>query len=157
MLLYFIGISSDPVALAILFFFFLVFSLPVFLLSRMLLKRVLRGRTSGKINVLSIVLAVTVTPILLFLFALLVIYINSGMEPSQSEDVVQSHYEMMEEDLAKDIRIGMSKRQIVELLGENDTTKISMEYDLSMPWVNEKYIMELHFDNGRLTRYKRKK
>lgn len=62
---------------------------------------------------------------------------------------------MMEEDIREDVKIGMSKTEVVGLFGEVDTTQSVLVYDLSLPEAKEKYLLEITFDTKGLKDFKR--
>ena len=64
---------------------------------------------------------------------------------------------MMDEDIGEDLKIGMSKTEVVELFGQADTTQSILIYDMSLPEAKEKYILEITFDNDGLKDFKRQR
>ena len=62
---------------------------------------------------------------------------------------------MMEEDIRNDLKVGMSKTEVVGLFGETDTTQSILIYDLSLPDAKEKYMLEITFDEEGLKDFKR--
>ena len=69
----------------------------------------------------------------------------------------RNHYEMMEEDIRKDLKVGMSKTEVVGLFGEADTTQSIIFYDLSLSDAKEKYMLEITFDTKGLKDFKRQR
>jgi len=64
---------------------------------------------------------------------------------------------MMDEDIKDDLKIGMSKTEVVELFGEVDTTRSVLVYDLSLPKAKERYFLEITFDTKGLKDFKRQR
>lgn len=64
---------------------------------------------------------------------------------------------MMEEDIREDLKVGMSKTEVVGLFGEADTTQSVLVYDLSLPDAKEKYMLEITFDTKGLKEFKRQR
>ena len=135
-----------------------VFGLLIFRLSRTLLRRIIKDTSNRNINLLSGVCAFILSPIIVMGIFALIIYISTESASKESEEeLVRNHYQMMDEDIAEDLKIGMSKTEVVDLFGENDTTKTIMTYDLSIPKASEKYILEITFDNGGLIGFRRQR
>jgi hypothetical protein len=42
------------------------------------------------------------------------------------------------------------------VLGDSDTTQSTMVYDMSLPEAKAKYVVEINFENGRLSGFRRK-
>ncbi len=64
---------------------------------------------------------------------------------------------MMEDDIQADLKIGMSKTEVVKLFGDADTAKAILVYDISLPEAKEKYILEMIFDKDGLKEFKRQR
>jgi hypothetical protein len=88
----------------------------------------------------------------------LFIYTSIQISPKESdEDTERNHYEMMEEDLREDLKVGVSKTDVVKRLGEADTTQSILIYDLSLPNAKEAYILKITFDANGLKDLKRQR
>jgi len=156
MLLFLMGV--DIPTLLVIFLLLFLFGLLTFRIARRLFRRIMKGTSENKINLLSRVFAFILAPIIVIGGLALFIYVSIQTAPKESEEeMVHNHYQMMEEDIAKDLRIGMSKGDVTELLGESDTTQSVMTYDLSLPEAREKYLLEIKFNNGALTSFERKR
>ena len=153
MSLFLLIVGADFLSIFIIFVLIFIFGVLVFWISRKVLRKVQKDASNRKINILSSICGVLITPVFLVVLA----YGLIELRPKKSEEEsTRHHYESMEKELSRDIKIGMSKTQIVELFGENDTTQSIMEYDLSIPEAKGKYILELNFEDGRLTNFERK-
>ena len=147
----FIG-GADYVSIFIILVLIYIFGILVFWLSKKLLQKVQKDASDRKINILSTVCAILITPAFL-------IVLTHGLTKLLSKKTQQERtsyqYKKVERELLNDSIIGMSKAQIVELFGENDTTQSVMRYDLSVPNAEEKFILELKFEDGRLINFRR--
>lgn len=154
MLLFLIGV--DLPTILVIFVLLFLFGWLIFRLSKGLFRRIMKGASDNKINFLSRICAFILSPTLIIGGMALYIYISIQFVPGESEEeIVSQHYQMMEEGIAEDLKIGMSKAAVVSILGENDTTKSVMTYDLSLPEATEKYFLDLKFDKGKLTSFQR--
>jgi len=147
----------DFPALLLLLFLMIIFGLLIFRLSRRVFRRTLKGASDKKINVLSRVCAIFLAPLLLVGILAAFMYAVMEMAPEESnEEMTSHHYKMMEKDIAKDLKPGMSKTEVLALFGESDTTQSVMVYDLSLPAAKEKYILEITFEQHQLSSFRRK-
>jgi hypothetical protein len=64
---------------------------------------------------------------------------------------------MIEQDVREDLKIGMPKTEVVEIFGDVDTTQSVLIYDLSLPEAEEKYMLEITFDDAGLKDFKRQR
>lgn len=147
-----VGLSELVIVSILLFGFGLLISW----LAKKLLRKIYKDASDRKIKLLSRLSAFILSPTIVFGFFALLIYLTIQTEPKESyEDILRSHYEMMEEDVRRDLKIGMSKTKVVELFGDADTTQSILIYDLSLPEAKEKYILEITFDEAGLKDFKR--
>ena len=146
MLLFLMGVDLPTIVLISLLLF--VFGLLIFWLTKKLLRKVLKDASDRKIKLLSRFSAFILSPIIVIGSLALFIYVSIQTAPRESdEEIVKNHYEMMEEDIREDLRIGMSKTEVVGLFGEADTIQSILVYDMSLPEAKEKYILEITFSN----------
>ena len=147
-----VGVPELVVISLILFAFGLLISW----LTKKLLRRVLEDPSDRKIKLLSRLSAFILSPTIVIGSLTLFIYVSIQNAPRESEeDIVRNHYEIMDEDIGEDLKIGMSKREVVELFGQADTTHSILIYDMSLPEAKEKYILEITFDSDGLKDFKR--
>ncbi len=142
------GVDLPTIGLIVLLL--LIFGRIVFWLTKKLLRKVLKGSSDEKVKLLSRLSAFILSPVIVISSLALFIYTSIQTSPKESdEDIERNHYEMMEEDLREDLKVGMSKTDVVERLGEVDTTQSILIYDLSLQNAKETYILEITFDaNG---------
>ena len=134
------------------------FGLLIFWLTKKLLRKVLKDPSDTKIKLLSRLSAFVLSPTIVIGSLALFIYLSIQDTPRESdEDSVRNHYEMMEEDIGRDLKIGMSKTEVVGLFGDADTTKSILVYDLSLQEAKEKYMLEITFDKDGLKVFKRQR
>lgn len=157
MLLFLMGVDLPTIGLIVLLL--LIFGRLIFWLTKKLLRKTMKDSSEEKIKTLSRVSAFILSPTIVIGALALLIYISSiQATPRESdEEMERNHYEMMEEDLREDLKIGMSKTDVVGLFGEADTTQSVLIYDLSLPDGKEKYILEITFDSKGLTDFKRRR
>jgi alpha-N-acetylglucosamine transferase len=153
MLLFLMGI--DISGLGIVLLLIVVFYFVIFRLSKKVLRRIYKDASDQKVNLLSRIASFILAPIIVIGSLALFIYVYIEMTSESDEEITSSHYEMMEEDINEDLKLGMTKIEIVKLLGESDTTQSTMLYDMSHDGVEEKYLLELRFENGRLKSFGR--
>ena len=115
MLLFLMGVDLPTIVLISLLLF--VFGLLIFWLTKKLLRNVLKDASDRTIKLLSRFSAFISSPIIVIGSLALFIYVSIQTAPRESdEEIVKNHYEMMEEDIREDLRIGMSKTEVVGLL-----------------------------------------
>ena len=154
MLLFLMGVDLPTIGLIILLL--LVFGRIIFWLTKKLLRKVLKDSSDEKVKLLSRVSAFILSPTIVIGSLALFIYISIQTAPKESaEEMERSHYEMMEEDIRKDLKVGMSKTEVVGLFGEADTTQSILIYDLSLSDAKEKYVLEITFDTKGLKDFKK--
>jgi hypothetical protein len=152
------GVGVDLPTIGLIVLLLLIFGRLIFWLSKKLFRKVLKDSSDGKIKLLSRVSAFILSPIMVIGSLALLIYISTPSVPRESEEEIErSHYEMMDEDIKNDLKIGMSKTEVVELFGEADTTRSVLVYDLSLPEAKEKYFLEIMFDTKGLKDFKRQR
>jgi hypothetical protein len=150
------GVDLPTIGLIVLLL--LVFGRLVFWLTKKLLQKVMKDSSEEKVKLLSRVNAFILSPVIVFGSLALFIYISIQAAPRESdEEIEKNHYEMMEEDIMEDLKVGMSKTEVVGLFGEADTTQSILTYDLSLPDAKEKYILEITFDTKGLKDFKRQR
>jgi len=148
------GVDLPTIVLFFLQLF--VFGLLIFWLTKKLLRKVLKDASERKIKLLSRFSAFILSPIIVIGCLALFFYVSIQTAPRESdEEIVRHHYEMMEEDIGEDLRMGMSKTEVVSLLGETDTTQSTLTYDMSLSEAKEKYILEITFNKDGLMDFKR--
>lgn len=109
------GVDLPTIVLISLLLF--VFGLLIFWLTKKLLRNVLKDASDRTIKLLSRFSAFILSPIIVIGSLALFIYVSIQTAPRESdEEIVKNHYEMMEEDIREDLRIGMSKTEVVGLL-----------------------------------------
>ena len=148
MLLFLMGV--DIPSLLLLLILLITLGQLIFRLVRKLFRKTLKGASEKRIRVFSRVCAVVLPPVLLFGALALLDHASGASSIETSEEIVSSHYSLMEEDLAEELKVGMYRSEIVKMFGENDTTQSVMVYDLSVPNAEEKYILEISFEQGPL-------
>jgi hypothetical protein len=156
MLLFLMGVDLPTIGLLVLLL--LVFGRLIFWLTKKLFRKVLKDSSDEKVKVLSRVSAFILSPTIVIGSLALFIYISIQTAPKESdEEMEKNHYEMMEEDIRKDLKVGMSKTEVVGLFGEADTTQSILIYDLSLQDAKEKYKLEITFDTKGLKDFKRQR
>jgi heme/copper-type cytochrome/quinol oxidase subunit 4 len=152
MLLFMVG--GDYPTLVIILLIILGFGVMIFRFLRKIFRKMMKEASDRKINILSRVCAIVLAPILVIGSLVLSIVIYVEMTQGSEEDMITYHYEALDE-MVEDLELGMSKSEVLELLGENDTTQAVMIYNLSVPEAKEKYILELSFNGKKLTKVQR--
>lgn len=156
MLLFLMGVDLPTIGLLVLLL--LVFGRLIFWLVKKLLRRILINSSDRKIKLLSRVSAFILSPVIVIGSLALFIYLSIETAPQESdEEMEKNHYEMMEEDIREDLKIGMSKTDVIELFGNADTTQSVLVYDLSLPEAREKYMLEITFDSKGVKDFKRQR
>jgi hypothetical protein len=156
MLLFLMGVDLPTLVLFLVILFGL--GLFIFWLTRKLFRRILKHTSEQKIKLLSRISAFILSPVILVGFQALFIYmLMQDVRVESDEKIADSHYQIMEQDLREDLKPGMSKTDVVELLGETDTVRSTLIYDLSLPQAKEKYILEITFDREGLKDFKRQR
>ena len=156
MLLFLMGVDLPTIGLIVLLL--LVFGRLIFWLTKKLFRKVLKDSSDEKVKLLSRVSAFILSPIIVIGSLALFIYISVQTAPRESdEEMERNHYEMMEEDIREDLKEGMSKKEVVGLFGEVDTTQSVLVYDLSLEDAKEKYLLEITFDTKGLKDFKRQR
>jgi predicted PurR-regulated permease PerM len=154
MLLFLVGIGV--VELIIVLVIFALVGVGIFYLIRPLVRRLLKNQSQGAINTVTRLIAIILTPVLFVLVIYLVFLYYSDSEPyRRSEEDIAQHYKMMEEDLNKNLKIGMSKSEALAEFAIEDTTQSEYELDLSVPDAKEEYFLKLKFDKGKLSSFDR--
>jgi len=152
------GVGLDLPTIGFIVLLLLIFGRLIFWLSKKLFQKVLKDSSEGTIKLLSRVSTFILSPIMVIGSLALLIYISTPSVPRESEEEIErSHYEMMDEDIKDDLKIGMSKTEVVELFGEVDTTRSVLVYDLSLPKAKERYFLEITFDTKGLKDFKRQR
>jgi hypothetical protein len=125
----------------------------IFYLVRPLVRRLLKNQSRGVVNVVSRLAAFVLTP-LLFVLVIYFVFIyptdSKPYNPNYADD-----YKMIEEDLKKNLKVGMNKSAALEEFAIEDTTQSEYEVDLSYPDAKEEYILKLKFERGKLTSFDR--
>jgi hypothetical protein len=122
-------------------------ALGIFFLSKYLLTKIFKHFSKRRIVLLSILAVWIVIPLLFIgLMWVLVRYDPVTLNP-------EVYYESLDETYLHALRKGMTKRDVVELIGENDTTSNVMIYDLSLPGANGKYELTVEFENNQVVNY----
>ena len=156
MLLFLMGVDLPTIGLLVLLL--LVFGRLIFWLTKKLLRKVLKDSSDEKVRLLSRVSAFILSPTIVIGSLALFIYISIQTAPKESdEEMERNHYKMMEEDISKDLKVGMSKTEVIGLFGEADTTQSILIYDLSLQDAKEKYKLEITFDTKGLKDFKRQR
>jgi len=150
------GVDLPTIGLIVLLL--LAFGRLIFWLTKKLLRKVMKDSSDEKLRLLSKVSAFILSPVIVIGSFALFTYISILAAPRESdEEREKNHYEMMEEDIMEDLKVGMSKTEVVGLFGEADTTHSILTYDLSLPDAKEKYILEITFDTKGLKDFKRQR
>jgi hypothetical protein len=156
MLLFLMGVDLPTIGLLILLL--LVFGQLIFWLTKKGLRKVLKDASDEKVKLLSRVNAFILSPTIVIGSLALFIYISIQTAPKESdEEIEKKHYEIMEADIRKDLKVGMSKAEVVGLFGEADTTQSILIYDLSLSGAKEEYMLEITFDTRGLKDFKRQR
>jgi hypothetical protein len=153
MLLFLIGVDLPTIVFISLLLF--SFGLLISWLTKKLLRKILKDASDRKIKLLSRFSAFILSPIIGISSLALLIHLTSPRE--SDEEFVKNHYEMMEDDIQADLKIGMSKTEVVKLFGDADTAKAILVYNISLPEAEEKYILEMIFDKDGLKEFKRQR
>jgi hypothetical protein len=150
------GVDLPTIGLLVLLL--LAFGRLIFWLTKKLLRKVLKDSSDEKVKLLSRVSAFILSPTIVIGSLALFIYISIQTAPKEpDEEMERNHYEMMEEDIREDLKVGMSKSEVVGLFGETDTTQSILIYDLSLSNAKEKYMLEITFDTKGLKDFKRQR
>jgi hypothetical protein len=150
------GVDLPTIGLLILLL--LVFGQLIFWLTKKGLRKVLKDASDEKVKLLSRVNAFILSPTIVIGSLALFIYISIQTAPKESdEEIEKKHYEIMEADIRKDLKVGMSKAEVVGLFGEADTTQSILIYDLSLSGAKEEYMLEITFDTRGLKDFKRQR
>jgi len=156
MFLFLMGVDLPTIGLLVLLL--LVFGRLIFWLTKKLLRKVLKDSSDEKVKLLSRMSAFILSPTIVIGSLALFIYISIQIAPKDSdEEMERNHYEMMEEGIRKDLKVGMSKTEVVGLFGEADTTQSILIYDLSLLDAKEKYMLKITFDTKGLKDFKRQR
>lgn len=157
MLLFLFGIGMDVPTVATILILLVLSWFLVFYVSRAILRKTVKEASAEKIKRLSRVSAFILSPVLLIGACSLLVYIMIEMTPklSPEEEAIQ-YYEMMDQSIQEDLKVGMSKMDVLELLGDTDTTQSAMIYDMSLPEAKDKYVVEINFENGRLSNFRKR-
>lgn len=153
MLLFLMGIGLFEVVL--LFLLLLGCGLFIFWLTKKILRKTLKGASDRQIKLFSGISAFILSPVLVIGSLAVFIYIAMQNTPESDEAFEKNHYSMMQESVQDNLKTGMTKTEVVEILGETDTTQSILVYDLSLPKAKEKYILEITFDKDGLRDFKR--
>jgi hypothetical protein len=132
----------------------------IFYLIRPLVRKLFKSQPGNIINAISRLAAFILTPALFVLIIYLVVLYFSysdGKPHVFTEEEVAQHYEMMESDLNSNLKIGMSKTDALAEFALEDTTQSEYEIDLSLPDVEEEYVLKLKFEKGKLSSFERAK
>lgn len=150
--------SVDLTTIVLITLLLLVFGQLIFWLAKKLLRKILKDPADGKVKALARVSAFILSPIIVLGSLALFIYVSIQTAPRESdEEIVRNHYQMMEEDIREELKVGQSKTEVVLLFGEADTTQSTLVYDLTLPQAKEQYILEITFDRGELKDFKRQR
>jgi hypothetical protein len=156
MFLFLIGVAVQELVLFLLFV--LGFGLLIFWLTKKVLRLLWKDGSEQKIKLISRLSAIILSPVLLIGSLALFIYSSIPTTPKESEGQHErDYYQMMEENLRADLKVGLTKSEVVGLLGEADTTQSVLTYDLSLEDAKEKYVLEITFDTKGLKDFKRKR
>ena len=148
------GVGVQELVLFLLFV--LGFGLFIFWLTKKLLRLLWKDASEQKIKLISRLSAIILSPVLLVGTLALFIYSSIPTTPKEPEGQHErDYYQMMEEDLRTDLKAGMTKSEVVRLLGKVDTTQSVLVYDLSLQDAKEKYILEITFNTKGLKDFKR--
>lgn len=148
-LLFLMGI--DIPGLFVVLFVFTGFGLGFFLLCRYIFKKLFRHFSEKRIVVLSILSMWILVP--LFFILLYVILVQFPQDSDTAR--LERYYENLEENYLNELKEGMTKMEVIDLMGENDTTKNIMVYDLSLPNMESKYILTIEFEKNRAVNFTR--
>ncbi|HEX6892722.1 MAG TPA: hypothetical protein VF141_18570 [Chryseolinea sp.] len=156
MLLFLAGVDLPTLGLIVLLLF--IVGQLIFWIARKLFRKILKEWSDGQIKLLSRVIAFILSPTIIIGSLALFIYLTIQRIPGQSdEEIARQYYDTIEEDIKGDLRVGMSKAEVVGLFGATDTTQSVLIYDLSLPEAKEKYLLEIKFDTNGLQGFKRQR
>jgi hypothetical protein len=128
----------------------------IFYLVRPLVRRLLKNQSRGVVNVVSRLAAFVLTPLLFVLVIYFVFIYPTDSKPYRPEYAdAATYYKTIEEDLKKNLKVGMNKSAALGEFAIEDTTQSEYEVDLSYPDAKEQYILKLKFDKGKLTSFDR--
>lgn len=126
----------------------------IFYAIRPLIRKAFSGWSASAIATMSRVIAFILSPALLALVVYIIIYDDLHPDPLRLE---QEHYAMLEEELNRELKIGMPKAEALDFFWHTDTTHSSYEFDLSPSEAKEKYLLEVKFEGGKLKSFERVK
>lgn len=150
-------IGADVPSLILVFLFMLLVGWLIFRLARRLLTRTIKDATEKKVKLLATIISFVLSPLIVIGLIVLVLFVTIDMTEVNDEDIETEHYQAIEKDLSQDLKPGMTKVEVFRVFGWGDTTKSVMTYDLSPEEASGKYVIEIKFENGKLTGYERKK
>jgi len=156
MLLFLLGVGLDFPTIILISFILFLFGVLISRFSKRILRKAIRETSDRTINTLSSICAIFLAPVLLIGILTIIVFVSTPEIPRQSEEVmISEHYKMMEEDFAGELRIGMSKIEVMEKFGQIDTAGSVLLLDLSVPDAKEKYFLEITFEEEGLTSFRR--
>jgi heme A synthase len=157
MLLFLSGV--DLPTILVLFTLLVLFAWVMFRLFRRLLRATFRTASRQKVSFWSAICAVVFSPALVA--GGLVLLVNASMDvdgsPETSQGSERHQYRLMERDISKKLAPGMSKKEVVAIFGDSDTTQSVVVYDLSLPGAEKKYLLEITFDKHGLKEFQRQR
>ena len=158
-LLFMMGI--DLASVFVILFLLTGFALAIFFLSTYVLQKIFRDLSKKRIFLFSVLSVWILIPVaFLILFWILVeltpndqtIVPDPAFQYDHSDLSEEEYYESL--DVAyRELKKGMTKREVLELLGDNDTTTNTMVYDFSLPRGKNKYVLVVEFENNEVVSY----
>lgn len=147
-------IGTDVQTLALLLVLLIVIGAVIYWFMKKLFRRLMKAASEQKIRFVSKLASVILSPAIVF--GSLAISMYASIPNQSEEERVADHYELMEGELQKDLKVGLSKTEVVRMFWEVDTTGSIMIYDLSLSDAKEKYILEIKFGSAGLESFRRK-
>ncbi len=127
----------------------------VFYAIRPLIRRIFPGWSARSVATTARVIAFVLPPVLLALAFYIALYDQFNPSEEHIEQRAAIHYGMMEEELNRDLTVGMPKADALMNFAITDTAQSSYELDLSLAGAKTKYILELKFEGGKLKEFGR--
>jgi hypothetical protein len=158
-LLFLMGI--DLPAVYVILFIFTGFALGIFFLSRYALMKLFKHLSQKRIFLFSVLSVWVLVPMAFIVLFLVLVQLAPGQDSPIADDFLRHGDSAMTEEeyyegfdgLYNALKRGMTKREVVELIGINDTTKNTLIYDFSLPDGKNKYVLTIEFENNEVVTF----
>lgn len=141
----------DVAGMFLMLFLFTGFGLGIFFISKYFLGKVFSRFSEKRIFLLSILSVWVIVPLIYMVVIWTVFQFNSQGSSVSSDE----YYEYLDEGYLDKLKEGMTKREVIDLIGENDTTKNTIVYDLSLSSSEGKYKLTIEFEGGKVVDFSR--